>query len=53
MTHFDESLELTVPTSGFSARTVQVSTDDMPILTGLDRMEFIIFHYSNCFVNEI
>lgn len=38
MTHVDNSLALTEPTSEISAGTV--SFDDRPILTGVDRMEF-------------
>lgn len=41
MTHIDDSLALTVPTSDFFAGPV--STDDRPILNGIDRMEIIIF----------
>ena len=51
MTHIDDSLALTVPTSGLFAGTV--STDDRPIPTGLDRMAIIFLIILNCFVNEI
>ena len=38
MTHVDDSLALTAPTSEFSAGTV--GFDDRPNLTGVDCMEF-------------
>ena len=39
MTHVDDSLTLTEPTSGFFTGTV--TTEDRPTMTGLDRMEII------------